>query len=459
MPSSGDWSLTPATLARVAVTETLEPTLELTPEAEKTLESHPELSLGIDCCGVCAKPEAAMGDGAVECSNCKSVVYCGSKCKAADRQTHQRTCALLGFAADLADVGRADMEVSKSAAAAAVESTVDNLKLPGDETAQAILGPRGYRRTDDDTEDGTDQASRDAVKLRWGAILKLAKGKEPNGKGSDNKTDVEALSAATLRTHGEYMSYPLSIVTASWMFPIVHYALMIGGGVGQEERYEDGANNAGEQPPGQVHLVAGAASAAANAPQDANWWPWLVEFACKLPKPGVEIVVVGEEVVEGDSKNYSKSDKKGKGTAKGKFKHVKKSVHSKTYSDFVSQRESENAPGPYLIFASDLVREDDAESIITAARRSAAPFVTASKTEMDLAVELELFESNGFELVGVEKNPFAFPVPSQSPQMGNDTERGNDWLACYVPSSGAKGVDTKKRSTDDGKNDAKKSKK
>ena len=90
---SDDWSLTPATLARVAATETFEPTLELDADAERALESHPELSLGIDCCGVCAKPEASMGDAAVECATCRAVVYCGAKCEAADAHAHARSYA------------------------------------------------------------------------------------------------------------------------------------------------------------------------------------------------------------------------------------------------------------------------------------------------------------------------------------------------------------------------------
>ena len=229
MPSPTVWSLTPATLARVAVTETAEPTLSLTLDAELFLESHPELSLGIDCCGVCATPEAAMGDALRECARCRAVVYCGVACEALDSTSHAVSCALLGFAGDLTDVSRADPD-RVSAAAQAVRSTVANLKLLGATSARAILGPRGYRAGDgdDEGEDGTDKASRDAVKLRWGAVLKLANPLKKKTKGSSS-----ARAAATLMQHGEHMSYPLSIIAASWMFPIVHYALMIGGGVGQ----------------------------------------------------------------------------------------------------------------------------------------------------------------------------------------------------------------------------------
>ena len=231
---SDDWSLTPATLARVAATETFEPTLELDADAERALESHPELSLGIDCCGVCAKPEASMGDAAVECATCRAVVYCGAKCEAADAHAHARSCALLGFAADLSDVARADAR-HRASAAAAVEATVDNLKLLGEETARKLIGPRGYRRGEEDDEDGKDEASRDAVKLRWGALFKLAKGSSegPSGDTKDeheNGDVCEKKRAAALRALGDSLSFPLSIVAASWMFPIVYYTLSIGGG-------------------------------------------------------------------------------------------------------------------------------------------------------------------------------------------------------------------------------------
>ena len=409
MPSPTVWSLTPATLARVAVTETAEPTLSLTLDAELFLESHPELSLGIDCCGVCATPEAAMGDALRECARCRAVVYCGVACEALDSTSHAVSCALLGFAGDLTDVSRADPD-RVSAAAQAVRSTVANLKLLGATSARAILGPRGYRAGDgdDEGEDGTDKASRDAVKLRWGAVLKLANPLKKKTKGSSSS----ARAAATLMQHGEHMSYPLSIIAASWMFPIVHYALMIGGGLGQAERFEDEKRGTQQVAPGQVHLVGAAAAAAASA--DASWWPWLIDFACQLPKPGVEVVCVGVEVVDGtaDDETDEKRQGKGKGNADDEndekknatAKAIKKSVHKSTYRDFVRRRETTNAPGPYLIFASDLTRSGDCEEILHAARRSAAPFVTAVRTEIDLAVETELFEAAGFEV-----RPWAFP--------------------------------------------------
>ena len=83
------------------------------------------------------------------------------------------------------------------------------------------------------------------------------------------------------------------------------------------------------------------------------------------------------------------------------------------------------------------MREADAEGIVAAARLSPAPIVTSARTEMELALESELMRENGYELVGVEKNPFASPVPEQSPAMANDAQRANEWLAVYVPARGA----------------------
>ena len=439
--ASDDWSLTPATLARVAATETFEPTLDLDADAERALESHPELSLGIDCCGVCAKPEASMGDAAVECSTCRAVVYCGAKCEAADAHAHARSCALLSFAADLSDVARADAR-HRASAAAAVEATVDNLKLLGEETARKLIGPRGYRRGEEDDEDGKDEASRDAVKLRWGALFKLAKGSSegPSGdtKDENENGDVsEKERAAALRALGDSLSFPLSIVAASWMFPIVYYTLSIGGGVGKHARddYDEtgpgGNAEAAEAKPAQIHLLGAAAAAAAAAPLGAQWWPWLVGFGCKLPPtPGLEMVAVGKGV-----KTQSSSSSKTQSFSKSSST----SFRDASYEAHVASAKKNDARSPYLIFAGDLMREADAEAIVAAARLSPAPIVTSARTEMELALESELMRDAGYELVGVEKNPFASPVPEQSPAMANDAQRANEWLAVYVParSSGA----------------------
>ena len=440
---SDDWSLTPATLARVAATETFEPTLELDADAERALESHPELSLGIDCCGVCAKPEASMGDAAVECATCRAVVYCGAKCEAADAEAHARSCALLGFAADLSDVARADAR-HRASAAAAVEATVDNLKLLGEETARKLIGPRGYRRGEEDDEDGKDEASRDAVKLRWGALFKLAKGSSegPSGDTKDeheNGDERKKKRAAALRALGDSLSFPLSIVAASWMFPIVYYTLSIGGGVGKHARddYDEtvpgGNAEAAEAKPAQIHLLGAAAAAAAAAPLGAQWWPWLVGFGCKLPPtPGLEMVAVGKGVKKMEASSMTQSKKMsfktlGSSSTKTLFRDA-------SYETHVAEND---ARSPYLIFAGDLMREADAEGIVAAARLSPAPIVTSARTEMELALESELMRENGYELVGVEKNPFASPVPEQSPAMANDAQRANEWLAVYVPARGA----------------------
>ena len=71
-----------------------------------------------------------------------------------------------------------------------MEATVDNLKLLGEETARKLIGPRGYRRGEEDDEDGKDEASRDAVELRWGALFKLAKGPS-EGPSGDTKDEHE----------------------------------------------------------------------------------------------------------------------------------------------------------------------------------------------------------------------------------------------------------------------------
>jgi hypothetical protein len=318
-----------------------------------------------------------------------------------------------------------------------VEATVDNLKLLGEETARKLIGPRGYRRGEDDDEDGRDQASRDAVKLRWGALLKLAKTTKSSGEVDDDTTQKpnggdEKKRAAALRALGDSLSFPLSVVAASWMFPIVYYTLSIAGGVGKHARddYDEKKEGANERDadakkkPAPIHLLGAAAAAAANAPLGADWWPWLVGFGCKLPAaPGLELVAVGEGV-----KTPSRQNKR------TKTPHGAMSFIDASYASYVAEKD---ARSPYLIFAGDLMREADVESIVASALRSPAPLVTTARTEMELAMESELMRDAGYELVGVEKNPFAAPVPSQSPAMANDAQRANEWLAVYVPARGA----------------------
>ena len=328
-----------------------------------------------------------------------------------------------------------------ASAAAAVE--VDNLKLLGEETARKLIGPRGYRRGEEDDEDGKDEASRDAVKLRWGALFKLAKGSSegPSGDTKDeheNGDVCEKKRAAALRALGDSLSFPLSIVAASWMFPIVYYTLSIGGGVGKHAR--DDYDETGPGGNAEAAEAAGADSPSRRRrrrrrrrPLGAQWWPWLVGFGCKLPPtPGLEMVAVGKGVKKKEASSMTQSKKKS-------FKTLGSSSTKTSFIDasYETHVADDDARSPYLIFAGDLMREADAEVIVAAARLSPAPIVTSARTEMELALESELMRDAGYELVGVEKNPFASPVPEQSPAMANDAQRANEWLAVYVPARGA----------------------
>ena len=153
-------------------------------------------------------------------------------------------------------------------------------------------------------------------------------------------------------------------------------------------------------------------------------------FGCKLPPtPGLEMVAVGKGVKTQSSSSSKTQSKKSSfgGSSSTSFRDA-------SYEAHVARND---ARSPYLIFAGDLMREADAEVIVAAARLSPAPIVTSARTEMELALESELMRDAGYELVGVEKNPFASPVPEQSPAMANDAQRGNEWLAVYVPARGA----------------------
>ena len=61
------------------------------PEAERRLAAHEsgELRVGINCCAVCAAPEAT------QCNTCGKVAYCSAACLERDAPTHARVCAAL----------------------------------------------------------------------------------------------------------------------------------------------------------------------------------------------------------------------------------------------------------------------------------------------------------------------------------------------------------------------------
>jgi hypothetical protein len=302
---SSDWALTPATLLRVAALATLpEPSEDdaLHPDAEARLEADPELSIGINCCAVCALPEDEMrrleelgrSDGAVECSVCRAVVYCCSKHKDADADVHTRVCRLLAFSADLDEQGAsvgsghdddANDDEDEQRLAAAVKATVANLKLLGKQTTQHLIGPRGYKQAEDDdeeeegaegaaggAEEEEDAASKDAVKPRWRGLFKLAKNGSSAARAALDATEQAhgaagcAQATAVLRRHGEALSYPLSVVAASWLFPVIKYALMLGvsgeggiGGGGGSGAAVDASEEAPMTQPAQLHVVGASA--------------------------------------------------------------------------------------------------------------------------------------------------------------------------------------------------------
>ena len=214
-----------------------------------------------------------------------------------------------------------------------------NLKLLGKQTTQHLIGPRGYKQQDDEEEEedeegeggdadgagGDDEASRDAVKPRWRGLFKLAKSKDMPALDASEKSHGAggcARAAAVLKRHGQTLSYPLSVVAASWLFPVVKYALMLGvsgggaaaaggdrddddsGGGGGGGTGGNGSGSAGaagqrssaeEAPPtqpAQLHVVGASEAECAAA---AGAW-WLVGYGCQLDKPGVAITFVGPDV-------------------------------------------------------------------------------------------------------------------------------------------------------------------
>ena len=450
--AADDWSLTPATLARVAEL----PTPDVPdPDAlgAKALESlDAGARLGIDSCGVCGAPEDAM-ETPRECTRCKAVVYCCDAHMKEDTLAHAEVCHLLAFDADLADV---EVEGADAAAAAAVKSTVSNLKLLGRRTTNTLLGPRGYGDEGDDENEAAVRAARDeATKPRWRAMFKLAKSDDDaKGGAQKNEKENETRAAAVLRRHGELLSAPLSLVAASWLFPVVKYALMLG--VGGEGRAEEDADKAAlsDLTPAHVHVVCGEGRDWCDAAVNAFW---LVGYGAGLEKPGVTVTVIAPDLPEAWHGTRRQVGGDEKGTRFVAF-------HRGRYDDFAQlcEDKGEDAPpGPCMVLALDLCEAIDEASDggdeegkdeegneeepntregnnwMTAVRAAGCPVLTANRNKFELAAERERMEEGlGYVLVGMGRSPFPCPVPRQSPASANELHRRNEWLAAYVPSPG-----------------------
>ena len=455
--ASDDWSLTPATLARVAELPTPDVPDPDALGSDALAAIDRGARLGVDSCGICGAPETMPGDDddagdappSVECARCRAIVYCGEAHMAADARAHARVCDLLAFDADLADV---DVPDADARAAAAVKATVAKLKLLGRRTTATLLGPRGYGDEGDDENEAAARAARDeATKPRWRALFKLARSDDAKRKEEKNDgDDDDAKTAATLRRHAELLSAPLSLVVASWLFPVVKYALMLGvGGEGRAEEDETAAADK-ELTPAVVHVVRGSGGDWCEAAADAMW---LVGYGAALEKPGVEVTVVAPDLPEGWHRARRSVGGDERGTRSVSF-------HRGRYDDFAGDATggtkeggdaSPASTGPCLVFALDLCEAlDECEADgdgeegnegggggwMRSVRAAGCPVLTANRNQFELAAERERMEDElGYVLVGMARNPFPCPVPRQSPASANEVHRRNEWLATYVPAS------------------------
>ena len=492
MSAAADWSLTPQTVARVAGLETPPGPIDVPPAAESALASDPTRRLGVDCCARCAAP-----DPATSCERCARVRYCSERCASDDAATHAPACPHLAFAASLdAESGSPSRSADDAkSAAAAVREVIANLKPLGADAAAKLLGPRGYRREEE--EDGDAAAECPPTRSsRGGARLssppRRRRGREERG---------AAIAARRLVAHAERLSDPLSVVAASWMFPVVKYALMLGGrradddpegddGDGDPERDDperDEESLGTGAAPAEVHVILPPSRPAERAPSDervpsdesvprasedddadsdsdadarraaraveaggAAWW--LVGFGCDLPR-GARVTLVGPAAASEEKKNFfanddaeashrrsdlsgkkpkTKTKKKGSGKGKATSKNSVRFAGAASYAAFAEGR-SEDSPGPCVLFAPDLLRREDPELVMRAMRRAGCPAVTSCGSEIELAMEAEAMEEEGFALVGMERNPFPHPAPRRWALNANHCRRTNEWVAAYVP--------------------------
>ena len=124
-------------------------------------------------------------------------------------------------------------------------------------------------------------------------MFKLAKSDDDGLNDAKDAKENETRAAAVLRRHGELLSAPLSLVAASWLFPVVKYALMLG--VGGEGRAEEDADKAAlsDLTPAHVHVVCGEGRDWCDAAVNAFW---LVGYGAGLLQPGVAVTVIAPDL-------------------------------------------------------------------------------------------------------------------------------------------------------------------
>ena len=500
MSAATDWSLTRETLVRVSCVDPLPAPPEYLDDAAverlrgwdaSARDDGEGPALGVNCCAVCAASFAAAPSA---CERCDVVKYCGEACLEKDAATHAPICALASFASRLAAV-EMDAIDARAAAAASARACVKNVKLLGKTGTSHILGPRGYGERDSERIDA------DACASRWGAVLKLAergnahvvvpKSAEAATADDDARLAANAAAAKTAKTLNDFAStasYPLSVVAASWLFPVVKYALMLGVSGHRVDDDDDGGGDGGdanesESPtePAALHVVCGpdADAHALDAPSDV-WW--LLGAGAALDKPGVDVSLIGEGVAANETANeYG-------------FGGSSHTPNVKRFAESYETHAAAAARGPCLVFGVGLnianawatlrgeeeeeEEEEDASETteeklnvigaaagaVRAARRAGCPLLTSNPTRVDVSYEQEAMEDVfGYELVGMARNPFAYATPELA-GVG-DVIRRNEWLAAYVPKRSAAaevGGEGAKRSGDDGGGgggDAKKAKK
>jgi hypothetical protein len=130
-------------------------------------------------------------------------------------------------------------------------------------------------------------------------------------------------------------------------------------------------------------------------------------------------------------KPKTKTKKKGSGKGKATSTSVR-FAGAASYAAF-AEGCSEDSPGPCVLFAPDLLRREDPELVMRAMRRAGCPAVTSCGSEIELAMEAEAMEEEGFALVGMERNPFPHPAPRRWALNANHCRRTNEWVAAYVP--------------------------
>lgn len=337
----------------------------------------------------------------MECPACKAIVYCSKACKNKDDGVHSAVCEMLRTEGDLNDV-----EVKRNEVAAAIKAF--NKQLGKECAEQMFSSPVPHTSSGAAAATSGASESRQAgleQSSKWEHVFRAA---EPSNSAT---SDVHA--AAILKRFADAMSYPLSVVAASSIFPLARRALT-------RRQDED------------VHVHVLGASETAECSFVSAWRSAVKCFHLLGTGPSSLFVsFVGLDVPE----RLHNTEKSLGGESKARF-------FRGTYDAFRAEH-STTPPALVLGYNMGLSCPDyNWTPTLRVLARLGCPIVVTTNTFMELSMEQEILESKArMACEGVSENPFPCPCPAQSGTVANDVYRRNQWFGIFFAAQRTSHVD------------------